>query len=461
MINRRNFIKALGSASALASWGWMRPLIGHAQMLAPKRLIVLSHCHGWPYDAWKIRPNGLLETEKWETSLTDLPQDQFSQIFAPLYPHRRRILALDGLSLATAELDMDGNRHDTGWVHAWTGNFANFSGSDTKANSASLDQIVAQQIQRADRLPSLEISVDDTAENGRPISYASNGARLPIENTPQRVWQRLFGPSVSPDPLTARRKSVLDFAYQEYSSLAPRLGTEQKTKLDAHFDLLKRLGNRIEGMASLSCVQTPSPVMSQPSYDDRFDVFSDLVGAAFACDVTRVVSLSLGEMPTADFGADSITDDVHKGLAHGIYDSPIKHQAMADYLTVHMAQLGRLVSKLENIPDTDGRSVMDNTLIVSGSELADGWHGYEHYCPIIIGGDWHFRTGRYLHWPQETPVRILSRAGYAPMAGKPHQHLLVSVAQAMGLSNNHIGLRQVQSQEGQIIPLSGPLPDLI
>jgi len=274
------------------------------------------------------------------------------------------------------------------------------------------------------------------------------------------VWQRLFGPSVSPDPLTARRKGAIDYAYNEYSVLAPRLGAEQRTKLDAHFDLLNRLSHRIEGMASLSCAQTPAPVMSQPSYDDRFDVFSDLVSAAFACDVTRVASLSLGEMPTANFGADNITDDVHKGLAHGIYDSEIKHQAMADYLTMHMAQLSRLISKLESIPDTDGRSVMDNTLIVSGSELADGWHGYEHYCPLIIGGDWHFKTGRYMHWPHETPIRILSRTGYVEQSGKPHQHLLVSIAQAMGLSDEHIGMKQVQSQNGDIIKLSGPLPGL-
>ena len=49
---------------------------------------------------------------------------------------------------------------------------------------------------------------------------------------------------------------------------------------------------------------------------------------------------------------------------------------MADYLTMHMAQLARLVDKLSAMPDVDGRSVMDNTLIVSGSELANGWHGY-------------------------------------------------------------------------------------
>jgi hypothetical protein len=238
------------------------------------------------------------------------------------------------------------------------------------------------------------------------------------------------------------------------------MGAEQKAKLDAHFELLRRLSNRIEGMSMIGCEQIPAPVMSQPNYDSRFDVFSDLVTSAFACDVTRVATLSLGEMPTANFGADSITDDVHKGLAHEIYNNAAKHQAMADYLTMHMTQLARLVDKLSAMPDVDGKTVMDNTVIVSGSELANGWHGYQHYCPLIIGGEWHFRSGRYMHWPHETPSRILAPEGFTSVSGKPHQHLLVSVAQAMGLSVDHIGLERVQSQDGNKIDLSGPLPDL-
>jgi hypothetical protein len=170
-------------------------------------------------------------------------------------------------------------------------------------------------------------------------------------------------------------------------------------------------------------------------------------------------------MPTADFGWDHLTDDVHKGLAHEIYNDADKHQAMTDYLTMHAQQVARLVSVLESIPDSDGGSVMDNTLIVWGSELADGWHGYRYYCPVIIGGSWYFKTGRYIHWPHETPARMLVPAtvdpgGYSVACGKPHQHLLVSTAQAMGVSVDHVGIKHFQGQGGDWIDCSGPLPDL-
>jgi hypothetical protein len=196
------------------------------------------------------------------------------------------MLALDGLSLATAELDMDGNRHDTGWVHAWTGDWADFSGTDTRTWSPSIDQLLTSHMARPDRLASLELSVNGGLESGRPISYSESGVRLPVESDPGRLWQRLFGPSLNPDPLVMRQQSVLDFAYGEYSQLAPRLSGEQRDKLDAHFALLAQLGDRLEGMANLSCDTIPEPSLSQADYDERFDAFAELIGAALSCDIT-------------------------------------------------------------------------------------------------------------------------------------------------------------------------------
>ena len=458
-MKRRDFLKILGGASAFT----MCPGLGFnalANSQAPKRLVVLSHCHGWTYDTWKIRPSGLATGTPWSVNLGELAESDWSETLSPLYAHRQRMIGIDGLSLATAELDMDGNRHDTGWVQAWTGNRADFSGTDTKATSISIDQYVAQSIARNDRLPSLELSLDDAREHGRPIAYGRSGLRLPVENDPMRAWQRLFGPSQAPDPLSNRRNEVLGFAYEEYRQLAPRLGAAQRQKMESHFELVHSLTGRIEGMRNLTCDTVPELPAQAANYDERFDQMSELIGAAFACDITRVVSLSLGEMPTSHFGYGNVTDDVHKGLAHDIYSDPMKHQAMTDYLRMHTQQVARLVDLLTNIPDSDGQSVMDNTLIVWGSELADGWHGYQHYCPVLIGGSWHFQTGQYHYMPHETPIELRTINGMTQFSGMPHQHMLVSVAQAMGLNDNHMGIKHIQSQNGTTVDCSGPLPVL-
>ena len=467
-LDRRAFLRLLGASGAAAGLGRAGLAFGHEgdHGGAIRRLIVLSHCHGWTYDTWKLRPAGLAEDQPWDVDLTKLPKDQWSQALAPLYDHRARMLAVDGMSLATAELDMDGNRHDTGFVQAWTGNWVDFSTSPARARSLSVDQLVASHIAQATQIPSLELSVDDINEPGRPISYAANGRQMPVQDDAARVWQRVFGPSANPDPLAARRKAALDYAYGEYKAVASGLETGHRERMEGHFALLADLSKRMDGLANLQCGSAPEEPAATDLYDAKFDAMAGLIGAAFACDVTRVVSLTLGEMKTSAFGWDAFTDNVHKGLAHGIYDSPTKHAAMTDYLAMHSGQVARLVKTLESIPDGDGHSLMDNTLIVWGSELADGWHGYRHYLPVIIGGSWHFKPGRYVHLPHATPIEILvppsvSASGWSEFSGLPHQHLLVSTAQAMGLAVDHVGLSHTQGQRGDKVNLRGPIPGLV
>ena len=464
MIHRRTFLERiglLGLGLGLGNQGVSKALGQTSRDAPPKRLVVISHCHGWPYSSWNMRPPGVASDAPWQIPLNSIPQDQWSKPLAPLYGHRSALIAIDGLSLATAELDMDGNRHDTGWVHAWTGGWADFSGADTRSTTASIDQIVAQHIARSDRLPSLELSLDDSGENGRPVSYGQNGLRLPVEADPARVWQRLFGAQNGQYANESSIAETMSYAFREFQSIAPRLDTQSRIKLEAHFDLFNQLKGRLDGMANLRCPQGPDTPSPATNYDEKFDAMSELIGAAFSCDLTRVVSVSLGELPTRDFGWDHLTDDVHKGLAHGIYDDPVKHEAMTDYLHRHSLQVSRFVDLLAGLPDINGSgSILDNTLIVWGSELADGWHGYQHYCPVLIGGSWHFNTGQYQYRPHQTPIRILTRDGYTDRAGLPHQKLLVSIAQAMGLAVDQIGLNHVQTQTGHRLDISGALTGL-
>ena len=71
-----------------------------------------------------------------------------------------------------------------------------------------------------------------------------------------------------------------------------------------------------------------------------------------------------------------------------------------------------------------------------------------------------------MYWPHETPVEMLvpeviSSMGYSQFSGMPHQRFLVSVAQAMGLDTDHIGIGHTRGQRGDIVDCSGPLPGLV
>lgn len=468
-LDRRDFLRLLGLSGVAVGVGQAGLAWGKgAEEVTPiRRLLIISHCHGWPRETWRLNAPGKSDAQPWELDLTKLPKDQWSEPLAPLYDMRSRLLPIDGMSLATCELDADGNRHDTGFVQAWTGNWVDFSTSPARARSRSLDQIVAAHVARPDQLPSLELAVDGVQgyEPGRPVCYAANGKQIPLESDPVAAWNRIFGPSQKPDPLSTRHKRVLDYSYGEFKAMAAGLEVKHRQRLDAHFGLLEALSKRLTGLANLECAAIPAEPKHDGTFDSRFDAMAELIATAFACDVTRVATLSLGEMRTSDFGWDHVTDNVHKGLAHGIFESKLKHEAMTDYVTRHGEQVARLVKRLEAIPDASGGSVMDNTLIVWGSELANGWHGYREYCPMIIGGQWHFKTGRYVHKPHDTPVEMLvpeqvAKSGWSELSGLPHQHLLVSAAQAMGLDIDHVGLRHTQGQRGDKVNLRGPIDGL-
>ena len=86
-------------------------------------------------------------------------------------------------------------------------------------------------------------------------------------------------------------------------------------------------------------------------------------------------------------------------------------QAMADYNRVHAEQIARLVDTLSAIPDPQGGSLMDHTLIVWGSEMADGWHGYEHYPCATLGGSWAWDIMPEAHFTLNQRQHVMANVG--------------------------------------------------
>lgn len=454
--NRRQVLAALGLSGAAAATGI--PLRARADDEAPKRLIVFSTNHGTVYDSWKMRPGNLPEDKAWSADLSAASAAEMSPMLAPLAAHRDRLVVLDGLSMTTAELDMAGYRHEKGWLHAWTGAWVYFTGDDLYATAPSIDQIVASKISRADRLASLELGID----GARPISHAGLAQSLPLERTPSRIYDRLFGRMQSSDPLQARQASALELARAEYASLAPKLGASDRERLKAHFDLVRDLETRLQGMAEATCDVPAWDALDGPrSYQADFETMVELIRLALSCDLTRVVTLSMGDIPAADFGwAGYLAGDVHFDFAHRIYEDDNAMQAMIDYGVLNSQLFALLLDVLASTPDVDGRSLLDNTLVVWGNELGDGWHSYHRYCTLMAGGSWYFQPGRYHHWPTGgTPVSMLAPGGSAD-SGIPHNHLLVSIARAMGVETDQVGLGEVRSPEGERIDLTGEIDEL-
>jgi hypothetical protein len=103
----------------------------------------------------------------------------------------------------------------------------------------------------------------------------------------------------------------------------------------------------------------------------------------------------------------------------GLFDKPRSHHQMShnqtqmidDLLKVdlfHMEQYAYLVERMDRIKESDGTSLLDNTLFTYGSGLGDGsTHQYNDLPIIMAGGGNRVKSGLHVNMPEGTPLANL------------------------------------------------------
>src|SRR5690606_38462078 len=179
-----------------------------------------------------------------------------------------------------------------------TGDFMDGDGSRAGwANGPSVDQEVARHLGATSYLPSIELGVRATESEVRGrISYAGAGRPMPPMNSPLVAYQRLFSGFLSGDAVSdARRKSVLAAVKSQYDLLQPKLSLRDRHKLEQHMELVHGIDRRMCIDVQGSCQRPAAPPdLADNDEQTMADIAAlqvQLLGAAFACDLTRVASL--------------------------------------------------------------------------------------------------------------------------------------------------------------------------
>ena len=456
-MNRRQFLAAMGLGSSSLLLPSQRQAIA-SPTEAPQRFLVFFTQHGTWYDGWKMGTDTRPTDQSWEFDLTASDAPPLSDALLPLASFRDRLLIVDGLALVSAEADISGLRHEVGQVQALTGAPVELVTGVPLATEPSIDQRIASHISRADRYRSLELAVGDPPMS---VIYGGRRQQLPYESNPLRVYERLFGlsdnQSSANDLLAQAQSSLLSQVADRHEALAQRLSGEDRQKLELHRDLVRDLENRVTGLAGLSCeLGIDSPTGSE-DYEASFEAMAQMIVSAFSCDLTRVASLHMAELPI-DLVVPGYSGSLHDELAHAVWVDPYAAQVMTDYTSIHAQQFARVLELLDSIPEGNG-SMLDNTLCLWVSELGDATHGFEKWAAVMAGGH-AFQMGRYLHFPSDTPYEGWNWDGSLPAMGRPHQQLLVSILQAFGMTDNAVGTQTVTGIEGVSIDCTGPLPGL-
>jgi hypothetical protein len=440
-LRRRAFVGAVGAAAVAAPFArFLGGSSAGAQTSGPiRRLLVVFSPNGtWP-DEW--RPSG------GETDFV------FRRVLAPLEPWRSRLLVLGGVSMLSTDRG-PGDGHQKGMGHILTGvpllPGDVMGGCDacppvSWASDLSVDQAIANQIGTGTRFRSLELGAKsaESANVWTRMSYRAASEPLPPEASPWRAFERVFG-DASIDPAAAMRRlqlrqSILDHNIGEFERLRTRLPTTQRARLDSHLGTIRDIERRISAPGALGAecsipsVGAPLDYNAVANFPEVVRLQTDIMVMAFACGLTNVGSLqwtnSVGNIPFPHIGiADNHHDLSHEGDSNlDAVDKIIRIN------TWYAEQYAYILQRLSEVPEGEGQTMLDHTLVVWVNELGKGNSHTLRNVPFVLGGNVpnddgtpHFRTGRYLQYDGNTT---------------PHNDLLVSLCQAYGIDTNVFGDR--------------------
>ena len=437
--SRREFLRGVGASIALPTLASFPATGVLAAAQGPLRKLATT-ATGVPLrTAFVFFPNGVVQDTWW-------PKDpgagfELSRSLAPLAENREHIQVLGGLDQANAEPGSDGaGDHARGGGVFLTGVRLKKSATKFRAG-VSIDQELARRVGNQTRFDSLEMSCEPARTTGNcdsgyscaytyNLSWSSPTTPKTAESNPRLLFERMFG-SGSPQErvrnLQQRRdqqRSILDFVLEDTRAVNKQLDSFDRAKLDEYFTVLRDLERRIDkadslGVPGIGDTETPGNVPS--SYPEYISIMFDMLLLAFQTDSTRVASLMLSrDGSNRSFDHIGVSEG-HHDLSHHRNDEE-KIQKLAEIDLWYVQQFNSFLTKLRELKDFDGSSLLDNSMIVFGSGNSDGNRHTHRNLPVILagGGGGSLTTNRYV------------QHGSVPMC-----NMYLALAQRMGITDLH------------------------
>lgn len=315
---------------------------------------------------------------------------ELSEELASLAPVKDKISVVSGMSVIADNI----SPHWSGAVGLLTGRPLVGLDSDWDVAEPTIDQRIAAELGGATIYRSLEVGVGTE----RSMSWAGPSANYPADEDPYHFYERVFGASFrepgedgEPDPSLGYRRSVLDAVMDDIRSLQNRVGTEDKDRLERHFegirDLELRLARLEEDPPSLeSCSRPDTPDESYPDIDGRPQLsaksraLADLIAMSLACDQTRVFGFTFG-YPVKNTLFPGASDG-HHTLTH---NEAVPQPEVHAITTSIIEEYSYLLQVLDSIPEGEG-TLLDNCCVVGTSDVSEGRTHSLDDMPLVIAG---------------------------------------------------------------------------
>jgi hypothetical protein len=365
----------------------------------------------------------------------EFPLTGLKPMMASLEPHMERLLLIGDLHMKSRMDDPHPGGH-IGMGHLLVGRRVTELGPSEPehwASGKSLDQHIAEEL----GVNALTLGVRSGGSNGNSrISYLGDSQPVDPIARPDTAFDNLFADSALPAEelaaLKARRLSVLDRVSGDLDRLKASLPSEGREKLDVHTSMVRDLELKIAADQVVDCEPVGpggGDYDSNAGFPTAVRRQIDVMLQALGCGITDVASLQVGNS-----GASNVTPiwpeegiDINIDYHNIVHDynndagnATIKNRR-EQMETFMFSLFAYLLDQMEQIPEGTG-SMLDNSLVVWMKPIA--WkHRFDDFLFMLAGNaGGSLQTGRFMSFPE-----------------RPHNDLLVSVMNLMGIAGNSYG----------------------
>ena len=407
---RRTFLRGMGVTLALPLLDSMvpaaTPLVKTAA-LPKSRFCGIYVPHGATMDKWTPAAEGA--------------GFAFTDTLKPIEKLRDRVTVVSRLAHPLA----GGKGSDAGADHARSAAVF-LSGAHPEKGTVhggrTIDQVLVDHIGQETPLPSIEVALEEVALNCgagygcayyNTISWRTPTLPLPMENSPQVVFERLFGDGASAALRLARKRqdrSILDAVTEKVARLQGGLDAGDRLRLTEYLDNVREIERRIQKAEQQSAVNVDvpeAPVGVPEAFEDHIKLMFDLQVLAYQAEITRISTMMYArDTSGAVYAGSGVRDGFHTASHHS--NARARMDSFALINRYHVQMLGYFLEKLRATPDGDG-NLLDHSVVLYGSSMSNGNQHDHDPLPILVAGgaSGQMKGDRHLVFPEHTPMSNL------------------------------------------------------
>ncbi|HEX3871520.1 MAG TPA: DUF1552 domain-containing protein, partial [Pirellulales bacterium] len=234
-------------------------------------------------------------------------------------------------------------------------------------------------------------------------SYTENGSMIPAEDSPSKLFTRLFISDSAADRARQTERaqqgqSIMDLVADDARALQKELGTGDRNRLDAYFTSVRDLEKRL--YASEEWVNRPKPTVdikkpidigNPNDFVGRQRLMCDMIQLALATDSSRFITFHLGGgggvVPIP-----GVEEGYHNLSHHGMDDEKLDQLALVE--TAIISAWGDFLRSLKETEDFGG-NLLDHTSVLLTSNLGNASSHDNRNMPVLFAGGG-FRHGQHL-----------------------------------------------------------------